>query len=283
MKSILTPQNINFLSSDFKFYIQPNTQSNLTGLAFHEAIEIKYFYEGEVALMINSNVIIASPGDITIVNPYEIHANINFNIYNGKYHMIIIDVDALSNFNHNEYNLRHILIDNRQKFNNHIKSNEVLQSILKRIFDESLNKHKYYKTIIQSLVCEFFAILLREELNNNCDNSNKEINEKHKKAISPALTKIHTNYTKKLTTIELAKECNMSMYHFCRIFKLAMNMTSVEYIIQHRINIAETLLLTTKDSIAEIAWGCGFESESYFSRCYKKLKGISPRTYRKNN
>lgn len=283
MKSTLTPQHINFKTTDFKIYIQPNTQSSLTGLAFHEAIEIKYIYEDNVALMINSNIIIANTGDITVVNPYEIHANIDFDKYNGKYHMIIIDIDALSNFNHSEYDLRHILIEKRLKFNNHIKDNKSLQQIFKKIIDESINRKKYHKTIIQSLMCEFFAILLREELNENCDNGSNEVNEKYKKSISPALTKIHAHYTKKLTTKELAKECNLSMYHFCRIFKLAMNMTSVEYIIQHRINIAETLLKATKDTITEIAWGCGFESESYFSRCYKKLKGVSPKTYRKNN
>ena len=46
-------------------------------------------------------------------------------------------------------------------------------------------------------------------------------------------------------------------------------------------NLAEAMLKSTNKSINEIAWECGFEDESYFYRCYKKIKGIPPKQVRK--
>ena len=55
----------------------------------------------------------------------------------------------------------------------------------------------------------------------------------------------------------------------------------IQYIINYRISLAETLLKTTDNTIEEIAYACGFEDVSYFYRCYKKIKGVSPKKSRK--
>jgi transcriptional regulator GlxA family with amidase domain len=41
------------------------------------------------------------------------------------------------------------------------------------------------------------------------------------------------------------------------------------------------MLKGTNKSVNEIAYKCGFEDESYFYRCYKKVKGVPPKTARK--
>ena len=44
----------------------------------------------------------------------------------------------------------------------------------------------------------------------------------------------------------------------------------MEYLRDYRLAIADTLLINTEKSIADIAELCGFESSNYFCRCYKK-------------
>jgi transcriptional regulator GlxA family with amidase domain len=60
-----------------------------------------------------------------------------------------------------------------------------------------------------------------------------------------------------------------------------MNVTPVQYLTEYRVDLAETMLKNTGNSVSDIAWKCGFEDESYFSRCYKKIKGISPNALRR--
>ena len=59
------------------------------------------------------------------------------------------------------------------------------------------------------------------------------------------------------------------------------NMTCKEYITATRINAAENMLLFSSHDISFIAREVGYTDCSYFIRCYKKLKGITPKQARK--
>ena len=131
------------------------------------------------------------------------------------------------------------------------------------------------------------ANILDKEMKTFLDyiNNEKVLNkaEKHTKRadlISPALTKIFEDFNKKITVKELADLCSVSEYHFLRTFKKETGFTAIQYIINYRISLAETLLKTTENTIEEIAYACGFDDVSYFYRCYKKIKGVSPKKSR---
>ena len=96
-------------------------------------------------------------------------------------------------------------------------------------------------------------------------------------AIEPAVGAIHSDYNKKLTSEELADRCSMSVYYFCRVFKRVMGVTPVQYQTEYRMRIAELLLRDGQLSVTAIVHMIGYEDETYFSRCYKKYRGISPR------
>ena len=57
-------------------------------------------------------------------------------------------------------------------------------------------------------------------------------------------------------------------------------MTVFQYITMYRVSLAEVMLHNTEKSIDEIAHECGFSDTGYFYRCYKKVKGISPKKAR---
>ena len=52
-----------------------------------------------------------------------------------------------------------------------------------------------------------------------------------------------------------------------------------EYITMLRINQAKSKLMQGKDSVKNIAFACGFESPYYFSRCFSKHVGVSPKDF----
>ena len=55
----------------------------------------------------------------------------------------------------------------------------------------------------------------------------------------------------------------------------------MKYILNVRIRNAQTLLETTDYSISDIAALIGYDNPMYFSRLFRKAKGLSPSKYRK--
>ncbi|MBO4940056.1 MAG: helix-turn-helix transcriptional regulator [Clostridia bacterium] len=278
MKKQLQMEKISFPAEDFKIVFGGSYAT--TSKAYHEDVEIKYYLE-ETTLLIDSNLILAAPGDITFVNPYEIHSNIRIpNGRTGSYHCLMIGLDFFAPFEGEYLNLRKLFVSDGKKIRNHIQNNARLQSVVMRIVEELQNKEEHYKAVVRGLVEELFVLLLRHERAQEREERETE-EKKHVAAIMPALSKIYTDYAKELTVEELAALCNTSKYHFCRLFKKAMGKTAVQYLISYRIDVAEMLLKTTDQNVSEIAWQCGFLDESYFYRCYKRWKGVSPSKARK--
>lgn len=82
----------------------------------------------------------------------------------------------------------------------------------------------------------------------------------------------------------LCKEVGMSRTMLHTKFKSLTNMPPYEFIMNHKIKVAATLLLTEPQlSINEIADKLGFVSARYFSRCFKSQFDVSPMEYKRNN
>ena len=280
IKEELSEQRISFPFSDFKILVS-DSKVRVNDKAFHEEIEIKYFYEGVSTLIIDKDIIVANPGDITIVNPFEIHANVDIGRSNAKYLSIILNLDFLKELNPNGLDLRKAFVSSGKKLYNHIVNNQRLQSIILQVNEEIKGEKENYRLVVYALITELFALLLRDYVNNEKVLYKAEKYTKRADLISPALTKIFEDFNKKITVKELADLCSVSEYHFLRTFKKETGFTVIQYIINYRISLAETLLKTTNNTIEEIAYACGFEDVSYFYRCYKKIKGVSPKKSRK--
>ena len=277
----LLVQKTRFLDEHFKIVARDQSPAK-TERALHEEIEIKYFYEGNSALMINSEVFIAKPGDIAIVNPYEIHSTVNIDQYSGRYYLIMVGLDFLNEVNQAALDLRYKFIGKSKKIQNFIQGDPRLQAIILRVVEELGKQEENYRLAVQNLMSEFFVLLFRNYENKGNKQRFESENVKHVEVIAPALSKMHTDYAEKFTLEELAELCNVSKYHFCRIFKRAMNVTPVQYLTEYRVDLAEAMLKDTKKSVSDVAWQCGFDDESYFSRCYKKIKGAPPKNVRKD-
>jgi YesN/AraC family two-component response regulator len=91
---------------------------------------------------------------------------------------------------------------------------------------------------------------------------------------------IEKHYTDYISLDEIISDCGYSKYHISRLFKNYMNCTIMEYLLEHRINMAKKLLKDTSKSIKEIAGGIGYSDPNYFSLIFKREEGVSPIQYR---
>ena len=244
----------------------------------HEAIEIKLYTEGSSTLIIGNKTITTSPGDVVVINPYEFHSTVDIGETRGVYHFFMIGLDFFDDCGY--LNLRQIFIKERTKICSLIKKDERIISVLKNIVSEIQAGKNFYQNVVMGLVLEFFSLLLRDYKLEEQLELPEDKNLRYYELIYPAINKIRKDYAEKINIDELAAMCCISKYHFCRIFKEVTSFSPASYHMEYRIRIADILLKNSNKSISEIAEQCGFEDAAYFSRCYKKNMGISPRKKR---
>jgi len=93
---------------------------------------------------------------------------------------------------------------------------------------------------------------------------------------------IATNYMQDISLKELSELVCMSEDSFSRFFKNKTGRTPNRYLIDYRLGIAARLLLTTKLSVAEIGYSCGFNTLSHFNRLFRESKGCTPSEFREH-
>jgi len=81
----------------------------------------------------------------------------------------------------------------------------------------------------------------------------------------------------------IANELGMSRSNLYRKVKSLTNMSSIDLIINTRLMAAKRMLIESDFSIAEISYVTGFNSPPYFTSCFKKQYGITPKEYIEQN
>ena len=91
---------------------------------------------------------------------------------------------------------------------------------------------------------------------------------------------IASRYMHDISLPELADLVCMNVDAFSRFFRNTTGRTPNRYIIDYRLGIAARLLLTTRMSVSEIGFSCGFNTLSHFNRLFRESKGCTPSEFR---
>jgi len=83
-----------------------------------------------------------------------------------------------------------------------------------------------------------------------------------------------------LSLPDIANKCNLSLRQIERLFHKYRTVTPSQYYLSLRLSHAKQLLLNTNNSVIDISIATGFETQSYFTACYRKFFGSSPRSHR---
>jgi len=101
--------------------------------------------------------------------------------------------------------------------------------------------------------------------------------------VEKALRFIEHNFSSFINVDDIAASAGISRSHLYRLFMQSIQMSPNEYLITYRINVACTLMRTNGLTVCEAANSCGFSDQLYFSRVFKRLKGVPPSKYAKAN
>ncbi len=139
---------------------------------------------------------------------------------------------------------------------------------------------KYFEIIQKFTSIEDISLWLFNTMEHLVDSVFKYSEEKHAHIIRKTLAFLNENYNKKVTLELVAKKMYLSPVYFSRVFKQETGVTFTQSLNKIRIEKACELIWTDRYRLTDIALMCGFEDQSYFTKVFKKILGVSPIQYK---
>src|SRR5271165_3719493 len=83
-----------------------------------------------------------------------------------------------------------------------------------------------------------------------------------------------------VTLADMASAAGLSRMHFAAQFRVATGLRAHEYLLKRRIERAQTLLLETREPLAQIALTVGFQTQAHFTTVFRRFVGDTPHQWR---
>ena len=104
-------------------------------------------------------------------------------------------------------------------------------------------------------------------------------NSNNLQVIEDTLKYINEHLSEDLSLEKLASRVNFNSTYFHKLFKTATRKKLHAFMEEQRIKKSINLLISTDMTLTQIAYECGFSSQSYFSYAFKRRMKTSPRQY----
>lgn len=140
--------------------------------------------------------------------------------------------------------------------------------------------YKYINEINNLQSVDDLCFWLSDVMNRFTDYVFRFTDVKHVDVIRKSVDYIRRNYAKKITLEEVAAHVYLSPSYFSKVFKEEMDCNFNTYLNRVRIDKSKQLLLSDKVKLVDISGMVGFEDQSYFSKVFKKLTGVTPGKFR---
>ena len=124
------------------------------------------------------------------------------------------------------------------------------------------------------------SALMQEMFSSYCRLVYKHTVKQYSPIVKQTILVIDSDFSAELSLAVLAKKQGISAGYLATVFKKETGRTVSEYITEKRINHATYLLTTTSLQIQTVALHCGIMDVQYFTKIFKRMKGMTPRQYR---
>ena len=91
---------------------------------------------------------------------------------------------------------------------------------------------------------------------------------------------MRTHISSQCTLAALSKMAGMSSSRYSDIFRQRFGFSPIDWFMRQRVQHACLLLDVTQEKVEIVGLEVGFRDPYYFSRCFRKVMGCSPRAYR---
>ena len=177
--------------------------------------------------------------------------------------------------------------------NNPLRSRKNIALSFNTVLRKAAEKGGLYPVYIHS-ISEKYAIqiekctsiqhlidLQSKMIDDYCDSVKKLSLKNYNYIIRKAIEFIRTNLDQDLSLDIISNAIQSSSFELSRKFKKETGQSITDYINKQRINEAVNIMENKNLLVTDIAQMVGFNDVNYFTKVFKKIKGITPSEYRK--
>ena len=246
----------------------------------HGYYEIFFLLSGKCRFLLKDTVYCLEKGDLIFIVPGELHHAVYSSGEGCEILMIYFSREHIDGKSLSIETTSHSL----QEIHSFMGSIPVLYqedfiNLLNRMLAESAELDEYSKGFMNCYLQEVLLMLMRYSVMNEED---PQLLNSRDAAILLATKYIYKNFRKPLSLEDVSAQAALSPTYFSKKFKQVTGMGFKEYLNFVRLKHAQTALLTTNNTITDIALENGFNDSNYFKDLFKKVYGKSPREFRKN-
>lgn len=249
-------------------------------LHWHAEVEIIHIITGNYNIFVEDKEIKLNKNDICIIPKDVVHGDAQDKGM-ALFESIVFDIDMLRLHSYSPDTFFTDILNGNIILENYISANHTaILDALTKTFEVLKTKSEAYDLIATGWLMIFFGLLKKEHLyrkKNLLLQKNKVVRTDQ---ISSVLNMIRKDYAKEITLQQMADSVSLSPKYFCRLFKENTDHTPIEYLNWFRVNRACTLLRETDEKLLDIAMQCGFNDFSYFTKIFRRYKGLPPSKYR---
>ena len=251
---------------------------------WHPEIEITYVQKGTMCYKVNHMVYHLKEGDIVFNNSGALHSGTMENQKDCAYIPVTFDSRLIYGFFQSTVNSKYvdpviqdsmlpaICIDQSEPWH------KPFREYLLRIIDLDEKKPDFYELDITICLQSMWRLLL-EHITYEPQASRENSLEYDR--IKKILSYIEENYQNKITLNDIAGHIHLCESECTRLFKRHMNTTLFAFLQEYRIE-RSLEFLQDDQPVSAVADKAGFSDPNYYSKVFAKIKGCSPREYRKH-
>ncbi|RDU22395.1 AraC family transcriptional regulator [Anaerosacchariphilus polymeriproducens] len=250
---------------------------------WHDEFELILIKKGRGIIYVDLLPHPVSAGNIILIRPGQLHSISQLEQYTMEYENIIFQIQMLIPKHIDLCSQNYILPFSQNKYDtptvidSSFSYHQDLSNCIDSIDSLCSFKPPAYQLAVKGYLFQFFYILFT----NNQGEFTLRKAKKSFDTLKQILKYIEINYSQHITIKTMADISNFSESYFMKYFKKHMGMSFTQYLNNYRLTMASRLLVTSTNSIIEIASITGFENLSYFNRLFKKKYNVIPREYRK--
>jgi AraC family transcriptional regulator len=250
-----------FSANSFRF--TEKSYSSVTKLPSH-AHEFSHFcfvLSGNYKEKIGSQLFEREPATLVFYPPDVSHAEEHFT--NGRHFLVEIDFKGLERVREYGASLNEPALLN----------DDSTLWLAARMYKEFSERDEFSALALESISIELLIAASRKR--------SKPAESKPPLCLEKAKEFLHDNFSTSIGLNELAKSAGVHPTHLARVFRQFENCTAGDYVRRIRIENARNRILSTNESLVEIALETGFADQTHFTRSFKRVTGMTPTEFRR--
>lgn len=251
-----------------------DSNTYITELHNHSEFEILLITCGSACVTINDSSYFVKSGDMLFINPFEVHSVKPYDAAPYSHSCICFDCALISEKRISEdikNELIHII--------HHIINGD--RPLLVKLFNNIIECHRQDGEYLAAEITAYISLMFIHLM--KCSLTDKNYHKtKNSVFCAKVVQYISKHFKDDITSADIASTLSYNQSYFCRLFRKNFNRQFSDYLNMYRIAASRMLLENGEITIAEAASECGFNTQSYFTQCFKKYIGISPSEYKKS-